>query len=347
MLGLSSASFASYGSAHASSSILVQPATVSSLWADHGSGSAHDVTVFTTTVPSGYSAVADYAQVGYEAAGTFTNWQRPYGPPVALKEAGEGASLLAKPLGWTKLYTASASAAFTLWRATAPAGFVAIGDVGTTDGNPPSSDAPCAVVAEQCVARCDADALLWADADNGIAFYGAHGNATHLSTGGLFADLAFTAPVGERGATPPAYCLLAKCVGDASKTPEQLHIALGTSPDRMGVQWATDAGATSQDKLCTSQGAVLYGTSAAKLEQRAVAECSRFVIPGGSQLMQSNYNATSAPPPTASAGLSAAHTACALWHAAENQRTRLAAQNPRTWPVVRDLQCQAALEPRA
>eukprot|EP00966_Prymnesium_polylepis_P155505 3592083-Prymnesium_polylepis.1 len=81
-----------------SSSVLVpQSASVITKWADHGSGSAHDVIVYSTVVPEGYVAVADYAQVGYGDAGTFTNWQRPYGPPVALRQAGAGATLLAKP----------------------------------------------------------------------------------------------------------------------------------------------------------------------------------------------------------------------------------------------------------
>ena len=141
-------------------SLLVQPATTGASWADHGSGAALDVTVFKTSVPSGWSAVSDYAQEGYGTAGTFTNWQRPYGPPIAIKQAGDGA-LLSKPTGWSKIYTADASSPFTLWRATPPKGFVAIGDVGTTDGKPPPADAPYVVISEQCVASCDADTLLW------------------------------------------------------------------------------------------------------------------------------------------------------------------------------------------
>ena len=57
--------------------LVARPSAVSTLWADHGSGSAHDVTVYAAQPASGFSAVADYAQVGYGDAGTFTGWQRP------------------------------------------------------------------------------------------------------------------------------------------------------------------------------------------------------------------------------------------------------------------------------
>ena len=141
-----------------------------------------------------------------------------------------------------------------------------------------------------------------------MALYGARGNATHLSTGGLLADTSYTALVGVSPSgftsTSPALttgasggralCLLARCVGDATKEPEQIHIALGRSPDQMGVQWATDAGAASADKLCTARGSVAYGRSADQLDQSVAAECTPFSITGGSQLMQSNYNATMA-----------------------------------------------------
>ena len=112
--------------------LVIQHASTAALWADHGSGSAHDATVFRTIVPSGYSAVSDYAQVGYGDAGTFTQWRTPYGPPIAVAQQGDG--LLAKPARWNKIYEASTTAPFSLWRAEPPAGFVAVGDVGARVG---------------------------------------------------------------------------------------------------------------------------------------------------------------------------------------------------------------------
>ena len=53
--------------------LLAQPASVSSCWADHGSGSAHDVTLFSFEPPDGYFALSDYAQSGYESAGTLAS----------------------------------------------------------------------------------------------------------------------------------------------------------------------------------------------------------------------------------------------------------------------------------
>ena len=97
MLGAVAAASTSFARSAVQPALLVQPASVTGAsWADHGSGAALDVTVFTTSAPSGWLAVSDYAQEGYGAAGTFTNWQRPYGPPIAIKQVGDGA-LLAKP----------------------------------------------------------------------------------------------------------------------------------------------------------------------------------------------------------------------------------------------------------
>ena len=192
---------AAYAGPKPSSTLVVQPAEAAFLWADHGSGSAHDATVFSTRVPSGWFAVADYAQVGYNDAGTYTNWQPPYGPPIALRSDGDE-QLLAKPTGWTMIFAATATKPFSLWRPEPPAGFVALGEVGTTDGKPPPAGAPYAVVAERCVARCDADALLWADKDGGVALLGARGNASHVSTGGLIADLSYTAMATAEAAQP-------------------------------------------------------------------------------------------------------------------------------------------------
>ena len=83
---------------------------------------------------------------------------------MALASTG-GSSLLAAPTAWNKIYEASADAPFALWRATAPEGFVALGELGTTDVDaPPSLDAT-ATVAEACVVACESDVLLWKSSD--------------------------------------------------------------------------------------------------------------------------------------------------------------------------------------
>ena len=47
----------------ASSQMLVmEPAGVGESWPDHGSGSAHDVTVYAPAAPEGFSALGAYAQ---------------------------------------------------------------------------------------------------------------------------------------------------------------------------------------------------------------------------------------------------------------------------------------------
>ena len=74
--------------------LLVQPCSaVGASWPDHGSGSAHDVTIYTPAgacAPAayGYLALGSYAQIGYEDAGTFKGWQQPYGPVMAVREVG-------------------------------------------------------------------------------------------------------------------------------------------------------------------------------------------------------------------------------------------------------------------
>ena len=157
------------------SKLVIQNSALKNLWADHGSGSAHDVTVWSTAPPADFLALGDYAQVGYGDAGTFSNWEVPYGPPLAVRELNASEGLLAAPIGWTKLYTASASSPFTLWRPAARAGYVALGDVGTVDGKEPPAG-KYTTVHESCVVSCPADVMLWGDKDGRVALYGARGD---------------------------------------------------------------------------------------------------------------------------------------------------------------------------
>jgi len=274
------------------SNIITERASVSTLWADHGSGSAHDVTIFSTVAPQGWVALSDYAQTGYSDAGVFNDWAPPYGPPLVVRELNSSGTLLAPPKGWRKLFTASASEPFTLWRAEARQGYAALGDVGTTNGEPPSSKAH-TTVHTSCVVPCAADVMLWADKDGGVALYGARGKAGEsISVGGFLADMAY--PTGEGVAGFEARCLRPSCLSAMPVDyPEQIHVALGRSPDHMAVQWASAVGVHAS-KLCARGGEaahVLYGLRGAARTHMASAECTSFNV-GASQLTQELWNAT-------------------------------------------------------
>ena len=271
--------------------LATQRASVADLWADHGSGSAHDVTVYSTTPPAGYLALSDYAQVGYpDAAGRFSDWATPYGPPIVVRETNETGGLLAQPASWTKIYSASAAKPFDLWRPVAPAGYLALGDVGTTNGKEPPAGTY-ATVHESCVASCAADVMLWGDKEGKLALFGASGDGvTTISAGGLLADVSY--PTGPLVAQQQALCLKASCIADTDDFPEQIHIALGFFPSQMAVQWATAVGADNA-KLCTRgpAGKVVYGLKGGPLSQSVLAECTAFSL-GSGQLTQENWNAT-------------------------------------------------------
>ena len=271
--------------------LLSRPTPVAPVWADHGSGSAHDVTIFKpTTLPAGYTALSDYAQSGYSDAGTFTNWQQPYGPLLAVRDLGT--TLLRPPTSWTRVYKATATKPMSLWRAQGPDGFLALGDVATTDDKPPPLDGTYSTVHTSCVTTCKADVLLWADKDGKLALYGARGNASSPSVGGLLAD-ATSYPVGDGAASFTAKCLKVACRSSGDNEPEQLHIALGFAPTEMAVQWAAAVGSATE-KLCNRNAtfSVRFGlASAAALPYSAAGECTPFAV-GSSQLTQENWNAT-------------------------------------------------------
>lgn len=286
----------------ASGLLVVRRAEVSPLWADHGSGSGHDVSLGSTRPPDGFFALSDYAQVGYDEAGTFVDWAQPYGPPVALREinsSGNAPALLKEPTGWASIYTATASQPLTLWRATPAAGYVAVGDVATTDGKPPPRSSRYMTVHRSCAVPCKADVLLWADKDGHLALYGTRGLSMQgeqlpypASHGGFIADaINYPSAKGARDGQT-AVCLKSSCVAPNVDVPEQLHIALGRTPDVMAVQWAAAVGASSS-ALCKrgAAGAVHYGKSGGPLGQVAAAECTAFDV-APSLLTQENWNAT-------------------------------------------------------
>ena len=278
------------------SKLVTQNSAVKNLWADHGSGAAHDVTVWSTAPPADFLALGDYAQVGYGDAGTFSNWERPYGPPLAVRELNASEGLLAAPIGWTKLYTASASSPFTLWRPYPRAGYVSLGDVGTVDGKEPPAG-KYTTVHESCVVSCPADVMLWGDKDGRVALYGARGDegARAVSTGGLLADVV-SYPTGALVAQQMALCLKPSCLSDSDDVPEQLHIALGYTPDTMAVQWAAAVGG-GVSTLCSRGKAVAvhYGFKGGSLSRSAVADCTPFNL-GSGQLSQENWNASTTRP---------------------------------------------------
>jgi len=278
------------------SKLVIQNSAVKNLWADHGSGSAHDVTVWSTAPPADFLALGDYAQVGYGDAGTFSNWEVPYGPPLAVRELNASEGLLAAPIGWTKLYTASASSPFTLWRPAARAGYVSLGDVGTVDGKEPPAG-KYTTVHESCVVSCPADVMLWGDKDGRVALYGARGDegARAVSTGSLLADVV-SYPTGALVAQQMALCLKPSCLSDSDDVPEQLHIALGYTPDTMAVQWAAAVGGGAST-LCSRGKAVAvhYGFKGGALSRSAVADCTPFNL-GSGQLSQENWNASTTRP---------------------------------------------------
>jgi hypothetical protein len=254
------------------------------------------VTVWSTAPPADFLALGDYAQVGYGDAGTFSNWERPYGPPLAVRELNASEGLLAAPIGWTKLYTASASSPFTLWRPSARAGYVSLGDVGTVDGKEPPAG-KYTTVHESCVVSCPADVMLWGDKDGRVALYGARGDdgARAVSTGGLLADVV-SYPTGALVAQQMALCLKPSCLSDSDDVPEQLHIALGYTPDTMAVQWAAAVGGGAST-LCSRGKAVAvhYGFKGGALSRSAVADCTPFNL-GSGQLSQENWNASTSRP---------------------------------------------------
>lgn len=307
-------------------SLLLQPAAVHELWADHGSGSAHDVTLYSAVPPSNFFALSDYSQIGYAAAGTFTDWSLPFGPVMAVRELNSS-SLLRPPVGWTKIYTARADKPMTLWRAKPAAGYVALGDVATTDGQPPPAAARFTTVHESCVVQCPADVMLWGDKDGKCALLGARGGAAAgaVSTGGFLADVD-TYPISVAGAAPQHPCLKASCIASAEDVPEQartphsalctphsalrtplrrsaptlrtlhplpnqIHVALGYTPDTMAVQWASAVGAAAAT-LCArgGRGLVRYGVRGGSLSSSALAVCTPFAV--ASQLTMELWNAT-------------------------------------------------------
>jgi hypothetical protein len=123
--------------------------------------------------------------------------------------------------------------------------------------------------------------------------------------------------------------------------PEQVHLALSYTPDRMAVQWAGAVGANSST-LCATAGLVHYGTSTSSLTSVAKADCTAFDLGSdANQLTQANYNATltGLAPGTKyyySVSIAGATSAVFQFHAAPDAST-LDSQLPHQFIVYGDL----------
>ena len=69
--------------------------------------------------------------------------------------------------------------------------------------------------------------------------------------------------------------------GIHSLVPEQIHLALGKTPDTMAVQWATT------DEFCTQRSLVQYGLNPSELTDQVEASCYQFSLPA--MFKQSNH----------------------------------------------------------
>ena len=70
-------------------------------------------------------------------------------------------------------------------------------------------------------------------------------------------------------------------IGINSLAPEQIHLALGKTPDTMAVQWATT------DQYCTEGSLVQYGLSQSVLTTQVEGSCYKFSLPA--MFKQSNH----------------------------------------------------------
>ena len=252
----------------AAAQLAVSSTSADLTWADHGSGSDYDISCYDLTVKVDlFSKLGHYCQGDYLDAGTGTNWQVPYGPPFLVADLSDA---LAEPTGWVHLYSVDfATTTADFWRPMAPDGYRALGDFVTTTGAAPE-DETIRVVSESCTVPCDNDVHLWTSTDGDLLVYGQSGaDNDEAYSLGLARTFNTSAEV-EAG----TYCLAASCVTDSATIPEQIHLALGASPDYMAVQWAT----MDSSPFCTTRSDVQYGLSEDALDKAASGDCFQFDV---------------------------------------------------------------------
>jgi len=169
------------------------------VWNDRGSGANQDVSVWRPRVPAGCHLIGMTAKNGHS---------RPTFPTLVIRAGGRE---IAPPerfdLVW---WQERGRRRFWCWRPIPPAGYVSLGDVGTTSENPPShKDVACVALACLSPNRQPLGGQIWNDRGGGAprdaAFFEQPGgtglfrcsdDATHNKPRGEF-------PIPARGSTTP------------------------------------------------------------------------------------------------------------------------------------------------
>jgi len=249
----------------------LKEAVVKKVWADHGSGSPHDGTVYSISSSDPYVNIfGGYVQGSYESPGTFINWAPEYGPPMVARELSSQ-SVLAKPIAFDLLWQHKWSESVAIWRARGPEGYVSLGDIATY-GSSPSADAQY-VVRKDCVVECSSGLqLLWADSSNTVFLLGGLSNDT-INGGGF--RLMFS-----NETTVPFSCLATGCLVPSDR-PQQVHIGYGLTTDTMRVNWVSSGKGT-------ASGLVQWGSKKDRLLYNASSKIFPFTVDGDSHLFSTH-----------------------------------------------------------
>ena len=112
------------------------PLTYTNVWTDRGSGADDDVSFWRPDSAEGFYPLGDYAVGNHNLPSN----------SMAIMAKDDGSGSLAKPLGYTRVWTDRGSGAdrdVSLWRATAPAGYQCLGMLATSGHTPNVDDMRC------------------------------------------------------------------------------------------------------------------------------------------------------------------------------------------------------------